>query len=387
MAVLNEMLKNLGSLTDEELEELVSRLEVEKSSREKFEDTKGLIVNNGKVVACPHCGSASLNKTGKKDGKQRYRCKDCGKYFMQTTKTMFNHSQLSHEQWMELLRGMVQNLSLTQIADNIGTSVKTVWYNKNKVLTILSEMFVDQDRFVDIAECDEYSVHLSFKGKRDPRFFIYHLGRMPRHHRSYGEKVEYLQKAGLWEELQSDPQRLEMLLHGDSFLQGTNKDSVCILTGKDRSGNLFTKPVCVGSIDRSHVIEHFDDRFEPDAILVTDGSHAYVWFAEERNLHHEKVISTKHVNGPYNLARINSVHSNLSKYWPEDSENLPATKYLDLHIMLFWWQEKNKDLTAKQQVDELYSYICNRLEETMTYEKLQDRELQLDTKGLIPTKV
>ena len=48
MAVLNEMLKNLGSLTDEELEELVSRLEVEKSSREKFEDTKGLIVNNGK---------------------------------------------------------------------------------------------------------------------------------------------------------------------------------------------------------------------------------------------------------------------------------------------------------------------------------------------------
>lgn len=306
---------------------------------------------------------------------------------MPTTNTMFTHTRLTREQWLELPRGMVQNLSLTQIADNIGMSVKAAWYNKNKVLTMLSEMFIDQDRFVDIAECDEYSVHLSFKGKRDPRFFIYHLGRMPRHHRSIGEKIEYLQKAGLWEELQADPKRLEMLLHGDSFLEGTQKDSVCILTGKDRSGNIFAKPVCVGSIARKHVIEHFDDRFESDAIMVTDGSNAYVWFAEERNLHHVKVNSKVHFNGTYNLSRINSLHSNLSKYWPEDSENLPATKYLDLNLMLFWWQEKNKDLSVKQQIEELYAYISSRTSELLTYEKLQGRELQLDTKGLIPTKV
>lgn len=387
MAVLDEMFKNLGSLSDEELEELLSRLEVEKSGRTKFKDTKGLIIEDGNVVSCPHCGGATLTKTGKKDGKQRYRCKDCGKYFMQTTNTMFHHTHLSREQWKELLRGMVQNLTLSKIADNIGTSVKAVWYNKNKVLVMLSEMFIDQDRFVDIAECDEYSVHLSFKGKKDPRFFIYHLGRMPRHRRSREEKIEYLKKAGLWDELQADPQRLEMLLQGDNYLPGTNRDSVCILTGKDRSGNLFTKPVCVGSIDRNHVIKHFDGRFEQDAILVTDGSNAYVWFAEERNIHHEKVISTKHVNGPYSLARINAIHSILSKYWPKNGENLPSTKYLDLNLMLFWWLEKNKDLSTAQQVEELYAYICSQMEGQITYEKLKGRDLQLDTKGLIPKHV
>ena len=38
-------------------------------------------------------------------------------------------------------------------------------------------------------------------------------------------------------------------------------------------------------------------------------------------------------------------------------ENLPATKYLDCDIMLFSWLEKNKDLTTKQMVDELYLYM------------------------------
>jgi len=90
---------------------------------------------------------------------------------------------------------------------------------------------------------------------------------------------------------------------------------------------------------------------------------------------------------PFTFCADEKIFVDFTKERSHTSENLPATKYLDLHIMLFWWQEKNKDLTAKQQVDELYSYICNRLEETMTYEKLQDRELQLDTKGLIPTKV
>lgn len=393
MAVLDKMFGNLGNLTDQELEELLSRLEVEKSSRANVGDVKGLLMEDSKIIACPHCGSVSIVKCGKKDGKQRYKCKEkeCGKTFMQTTSTMFSHTRLNREQWLELLRGMVEGLSINKIADNIGMSGKAVWYNKNKVLTVLSEMFIDQDRFVDIVECDEYSVHLSFKGKKDPRFFIYHLGRMPRHNRSIEEKKEYLKKAGLWDELQADHQKLEMLLHSknrsDNSMEGAQRDSVCILTGKDRSGNLFAKLVCVGSIARKHVIKHFDDRFESDAIMVTDGSTAYVWFAEERNLHHVKVNSKVHFNGPYNLSRINSLHSNLSKYWSEDSENLPATKYLDLSLMLFWWQEKNKDLTTKQQVEELYAYISSRTAEQLTYEKLQSRVLQLDTKGLIPTKV
>lgn len=389
MAVLDKMFGNLDSLTDEELEELLSRLEVEKSSRSNAGNVKGLLIEDNKVIACPHCGSTSVVKCGKKDGKQRYKCKEkeCSKTFMQTTNTMFTHTRLTREQWLELLRGMVEGLSINKIADNIGTSGKTVWYNRQKVLYVLAEIFGDQDDFVDIAECDEYSVHLSFKGKRDPTFFIEKLKRFPRHNYTYAEKVEYLQKAGLWDKLQQTPEKLEELLHGDRYIPGTNRDSVCILTAKDRSGNLFAKPVCVGNMETSHMNTHMDGRFAPDAILVTDCNNTYDWFAEYRSLHHEKVLSSKHANGPYNLARVNALHSKLSAYWSESKENLPATKYLDCDIMLFWWLEKNKDLTTKQQIEELYSYISNCISGPITYGELKRRKLQLDTKGLIPYNV
>ena len=51
------------------------------------------------------------------------------------------------------------------------------------------------------------------------------------------------------------------------------------------------------------------------------------------------------------------------------------------------WLEKNKDLTTKQMVDELYSLICNRINDPITYKELKSKKLGLDTKGIIPVQV
>lgn len=385
--LFTELLNSLDSLTDDQIRQLKSRLAEKGSGQEKATDTQGLMVEDGQIIACPHCGSISIKKHGKKDGQQRYRCKDCNKTFVLSTKTIFRNSRLSTEQWKGLLQGIALNLSLNKIADNIGISTKSVWYNKQKVMALLSEIFTEQDKFRDIAECDECFVHLSFKGKKDPRFFIDKLGRMPRHHRSIGEKIEYLQKAGLWGELQADPKRLKSLLYEDKHLQGTYRDNVCILTGKDRSNNIYLSPICLGQMDSTHVTQHFKDRFESDAIMVTDSNNSYNWFAEYENIHHEQLLSKLHVKGPYSLARINALHSNLKAYWPDTKENLPSTKYLDLNLMLFWWLEKNKDLTTQQQIEELYAYINQYKGQFITYEQLKARHLTLDTKGIIPTAI
>ncbi|MBP7731485.1 MAG: IS1 family transposase [Bacteroidales bacterium] len=34
---------------------------------------------------CPHCGSKSYYANGRLKGVQRYRCKECGKYFNEST--------------------------------------------------------------------------------------------------------------------------------------------------------------------------------------------------------------------------------------------------------------------------------------------------------------
>lgn len=390
MATFEDLMKNPSSLTDAQILEMISLLEVEKSKRSKGADS---LQSHDKpeakeIVACPNCGCIGAVKFGlTATKKQRYKCKECGKTFTKTTQTIFSKSRLDESQWKEIVRGMVDRLSLQKIADNIGVSAKTVWYNKHKIQSTLQYIYGEQDTFVDIAECDECSVRLSFKGKRDPEFFIYKLGRMPRHNYSKTEKIEYLQKHGLWQGLQSNPDFLDTLLHDSPYLEGTNKDHVCVLSGKDRSGNLYIKPVTLGNIESRHVTKEFEGRFNSDAILVTDGSSAYNEFAEMNNIHHEQIDATKHSNGTFSLARINSVHSNLRDYWPKDGKNLPATKYVDLGLMFFWWQEKNKDLTQYQQVDELFASINNTILHAVTYNDLRYRPLQLDTKNLIPQYV
>jgi transposase-like protein len=381
-----EMLADIDKLSDEQVSQLLAKLEVKKSGSITIKES---IKDYGTPLACPHCGSISIKKHGNSNGRQRYRCKDCGKTFNETSQTLMYHSRMTPAQWKGLLVGMVQNLPLTQIADMIDTSVTTVWHNRNKVLMALQELYGNQEGFVDIAECDEYYTPISFKGKRDPAFFIYTLGRMPRHHRTYEEKVYYLKKYGFWDELQKDPVRLEMLLEsGDSYKRGISNDQTCVLTCKDRSGHFTIDPVCVGRLETADVTKNLTGKFASDAILVTDSHAAYPAFAQAEGIQLEQIPAGKHANGAYNLGRINSIHSKLSAFYPEQEERTPATKYLDLNLKLFWWLEVNGRLSTQEKVDELYNIMSDRTNITGTdYDSIVTRELKLNTKGLFPSKV
>lgn len=382
----SELMKSVDSLTDEQVNELMSRLEVKRAGSQNI---KELSKDEEIPTACPHCGSIDIKKHGRKSGRQRYYCKDCHKTFVETSRSLQYHSRLTPAQWRGLLLGMVQNLSLSKIADMLDTSVTTVWHNRQKVCMALQAMYGEQDSFVDIAECDECYTALSFKGKRDPAFFIYTLGRMPRHNRTYEEKVYYLKKYGFWDELQKDPVMLENLLSSNStYKRGISNDQTCILTCKDRSGNLYVKPACIGRLETADVEKCLRGRFASDAILVTDSHNAYPGFAHKERIQLEQIEADKHAKGAYNLGRINALHARIADYYPKQSERAPATKYLDLSLMLFWWLEKNGQLSTTDKVDKLYALISDDIATPGTdYESITNRELALNTKGLVPKKV
>lgn len=377
---------SIDSLSEEQIEELISRLEVK---RAKILSSKAVNTVNDtpQVSSCVHCGSTNFRKHGFKSGKQRYYCKDCHKTFNANNGSVSSHSKLTPAQWKEMLRGMVENLSLQKIADNTDTCVKTVWYNRQKVFSVLLESNKEQDNFIDIAECDEYYTPVSFKGKRDPAFFINVLGRLPRHHRTYEEKMEYLRNSGLWEDLKDNPLRVQELIdNSDTYLRGISKDQTCILTCKDRSGDLYINPVCIGRLEIDDVKKNLTGKFAPDAIMVTDSHNAYPEFAKSEHIQLEQIETGKHSKGAYNLGRINALHSKLSEKWSRQSKKAPATKYLDMNLIFFWWLEKNSSLTTTEKVEKLYNLIMTSKVDT-SYEKITNRPLTLNTKGLIPKNV
>lgn len=96
----------------------------------------------GKIECCIHCGSVSIKKHGTtRAGIQRYICKDCGKSFSANYGLIIHYSHLSEWQWREIIRGLVDGLSLTDIAKNIGVAVSTVWSCRLKVYQTLKNIY------------------------------------------------------------------------------------------------------------------------------------------------------------------------------------------------------------------------------------------------------
>lgn len=383
--IFDKLLESVDSLSPEQFEKLYAVMEKRKAK----EDNTSKDIRSNDFMPCPNCGSVETKKYGKVRGKQRFLCKDCKKTFGHTTGTVVINARVNEPQWKIMLRGFIENQSVKAISEEADLSPSSVWVNKIKLCMAIMSLYGTQDNFVDIAECDEYYAPTSFKGKRDPQFFIEVLGRLPRHHWDRQGKIEWLIKNGFYSELSNDPDRLEELLKSnDKKKQGISNDQTCILTCQDRSGHLVMVPVSVGRLETEDVKKRLAGRFPTDGIMVTDSHNAYPKFAEEEKIQLEQIPSKEHTKGAYNLSRVNALHSNLAAYWDKHKENIPATKYMDLSLIFLWWLRKNKELSISQKVEKLYEIITDPKAKIDTqYETIKNREIDINTKGLIPKEI
>lgn len=411
MALTDEMLQDIiNRLTPDERKQLLTQLgrQVEidsitnppEAADNKTQITKRSKVQGSKVYCCPICGSSRYKRYGVTNkGMQRYFCKDCGKTFSENHGDSLRYSHLTRDQWMELLRGIVNNHSLTQIGKDADISASTAWACRTKVNQAIATMYGYTDLFQGVTEADEYYCHAAFKGKRDPEFFIYTLRRMPRHHRNTWEKEEYLRNAGLYDKLaREEPGYLQALLNEEpKRKRGISNEQICILTLVDENNKLYLEPVSVGRLEKAMAKAKLKPRFTSDKsnVFVTDDHDAYDRILYGTKTRHEVVKASRHTNGKYNLAKVNSVHSALLRFMDPKAGKVYTTKYLDLNLMLFWWLFKYRDFTTEEKVKALYSIMNDEIPDINIREKvnqvtlkaLQGREITLDTKGQFPTKL
>ncbi|MGF9711426.1 IS1595-like element ISPana1 family transposase, partial [Paenibacillus naphthalenovorans] len=96
---------------------------------------------------CPHCSSEHVVRFGKYNGRQRYRCKCCGKTFTDTTNTVLYRTRKGNE-WITFVDCMFKGYSLRKSAEVVGVTWVTLFYWRHKLLNALKQM--DFDHFEGI---------------------------------------------------------------------------------------------------------------------------------------------------------------------------------------------------------------------------------------------
>lgn len=406
----SDFIRGIDKLTSEQKEVLYARLTYE-LKKEKFPDenknTEKEIITAKKIhqrreisdkprsiiECCLHCGSVAIKKKGfTKGGIQRYQCKDCGKSFSENYGLITHYTHLSEWQWQEAVRATIAGVSITALSKNIGTSTSTAWLCRMKIIQTIKNVYSTNDICSGLVESDGKYLRISFKGCKDKSYFIDKLGRLPRHHRSRADRIVYL--GDDYKKLfKSNPHLLkEMIYSSQKRMVGRetidiNHQHLCIVTVIDRNNNIVIEPVTSGTAKSEDIYRKLTPVIDEDSVFITDEHSSYRYYCRRTQIEHVIVESTAHVSGAYSLSRVNSLHSSIERFFGS-KEYLPASKYIDLYLKMFWWLQKNKDCSTSELTDKLFKvvtgYVDNSVRsemERITIKGLVTRPLPFDTKG------
>ena len=422
---------SFANLTDEQILELLSILQTKRNAKPKLTKEEKVFLQCCRerrsysankdldTVVCPVCGSINIIKNGTKNGRQRYKCKDCARTFGDTIGTVVFRSKLSIAKLIELIKLTLQGESCRTIAKELGINKQTVLHNRHRICSVLHQFVCNQDDFKSLAESDEYYYPFSFKDIKDPIFFLNTLGRMPYTHRNYKQKLEYIEKQGFdsaflqvlndneeqvrnellnyvnYDDLKSQEkfsnalngmdtekiiQVLKTLNEQQKKKRGISNQQVCCLSCVDRNNNHFLQTVCVGRIWASHIEKTLLPHFTEDTVLITDSHRAYKTVANKHKIPLKQIPSGKHTSGGYSLGHINGYHHNISDFMY--LYHGVSSKFLDYYLALFYWIEKNKHKPYLEQAYDIITLLSNQAKK-IPLNKFKEKPISFDLKGML----
>ncbi|MBK6935023.1 MAG: IS1 family transposase [Bacteroidales bacterium] len=88
---------------------------------------------------CPRCKSENVIKAGVRDGKQVYKCKDCGRQYRETART-FVYRMRKADKMLDYLKCMLEGKSLRACASEVGISLRTSFNWRHKILAAIKSL-------------------------------------------------------------------------------------------------------------------------------------------------------------------------------------------------------------------------------------------------------
>lgn len=328
MERLDKIISAAESLEQKDLEALSSKI----LQMLKLSSGSNTYQEENQVHSCRRCSSSAILKYGKdKNGKQRYKCKNCNTIFYETSYSVVSKSRHSLSVWKRYIVLLLKGTSLIQCAKECNISVQTAFTWRHKILHALQ---LDQsDRMLGGAvEIDDLFFSISYKGnhKKSKNFT------MPR--KSYKRGTDNTAAAG---------------------------GKACVLCAVERRGQTYAEVVGVGRVSVDELKYAFDNRLLGDSIAMTDKAPEFNLYFKDSSIelvslrsraNRYRSFSPPEVKGSFHIQNVNNLHSRIRKTMKR--YNGVATKYLNHYISLFIWIENYKKIDEYNMQKYMLETIC-----------------------------
>ena len=282
MATVSSVMADIATLTASEKEALKSKLiSLFSSHSSSFEDFVGEERFSGGLV-CPMCGCVHVVRNGhRKDGAQRYVCRDCGRSFIATTNSIVSSTKKDFSVWEKYIDCMMHGFSLRDTANICSIHRNTAFAWRHKILGALQNM-ASSVVLNGIIEADETFFPVSYKGNHKKGSFV-----MPRRAHKRGSVTR---------------------------LRGLSSEKVCVPCAVNRNGLSVARATNLGRVATKDLHLAYDGKIKNGSVVVTDLMNSYRRFANSNGLELVQLKGSRAKKGIYHIQHINSYHSGLKQF-------------------------------------------------------------------------
>lgn len=292
----------------DDLKQLVNSLFVDeinilKSLLPVTEDPNSInkLIERERGSLCPNCGSTNVVKNGFKNGRQKFKCKDCNKYFSSNTNSILFKTNKSYSSWINFIHCEIMGLTLNEESHECGISQTTAFSWRHKLYHAITEVSKNV-RLNGEIYIDGKFTSINLKGTKHEN--------MPR----YSKK------------------------RTSSAYRGISHHKVCILCAIDEHDNLVIKVAGTGR-ENTIMMENFHKYVEIPTRIICDDAHSLVTFAKKfKNIEIETIKSGtyKSYNG-YCLSEINKIHAEIDT--DLKCRNGVSLRHLQGYLDMYWFKK------------------------------------------------
>ena len=228
---------------------------------------------------CPFCGGTHVVKNGKrKDGTQKYHCKECGRNPLATSNSILSGTHKNLATWITFVECEFNDEPLNQTAVKCKIHINTALNWRHKLYGAVSKS-QKETQLNGIIELDETYPTVSYKGNHSKNKDF----TMPRKPHKRGSQVRK---------------------------RGLSNEFLCIPCAVDATGNVIGRSVKCGAVSYAGLSALYsEDKIADNSILVTDSCASYILLASDRKSKLVQIPAGEHSNGKYNIQRVNSFHT------------------------------------------------------------------------------